>query len=831
MSSFLKKSLYGIALILGAVAFFGCSQPTDPPADIAWTVAADGGAVASSTKLDFTFAGAVSGLTAEQIAVTDDSGAVTKGSLTGDGANWSLGITVQTAGNVKVTVNKGGIEAAEKSVTVFKLVDPGDNTDPGDDVAALTWTAEADGANGTSDSTLIAFTFSAAVAELSADDIVIANDTGDVAKGTLAKSETGWTLGITVNTAGNVKVKINKTGIEDTEKNVAVYKTDQVVVISWEAEADDTANTTALVFAFNAGVTGLSADSITITNDTGSVTKGTLDGSGAAWTLGITVNTAGNIKVAITSEGIEDTERTIAVYKAPVAYDLEADGEEDTITTTAITFTFSEAVSGLTKEDISVADSTGSVTTGELRGSGTDWSLEITGVKTAGMVKIAINKPGIEDAEKEAAVYKALVYTDEVEIGYTTANSSGVGTAGEPVEEGPLLTVGMEAVEAGVVHFAIGKNAGQTISVDGADKSKVTVYTDGTVIDGDVSSDTWALVVVRTGMRPFTGGSMDMVINVHESGALSRAVAVDLAITTNKTGAAVFIVARPEGQTYADGDDNVVLTRVDNNVTSFKDAVIHVEDNAEANKEYLVRVENNETGLRNYRLAFNMEENVTLRLKGSKNGTDGEVWTRTLKHGGSSGTDVNNRSNEFALFQIGGGDPGGGDTAHPKRTFILDSNITMEGTGTSESSRYRSLFYVDRNATLALRPGAAITKYYATTKMVAMSPIIVDKVDSNPNRDPELSGSVRLEGGSITDCKFDNVGDKNNTHANLISFQNTEANCALGSFYKAASVVISGNVNHQGEAANEVCFNAGSNAPLETIYTLINGEELSLPAE
>jgi hypothetical protein len=58
MSLFTKKFFYGIALTIAAVAFWGCSQPVDPPADITWTAEADGASGATtSTKINLTFAG------------------------------------------------------------------------------------------------------------------------------------------------------------------------------------------------------------------------------------------------------------------------------------------------------------------------------------------------------------------------------------------------------------------------------------------------------------------------------------------------------------------------------------------------------------------------------------------------------------------------------------------------------------------------------------------------------------------------------------------------------------------------------------------------------
>ncbi|MDR1232308.1 MAG: InlB B-repeat-containing protein [Spirochaetaceae bacterium] len=99
-----------------------------------------------------------------------------------------------------------------------------DGTPGNESKGDITYSASADGASGTASSTAIAFAFSGAVAGLVADDVTVTDDTGTVTKGTLSGSGTDWSLGITVVTAGNVKVAITKTGVENTVKDVAVHK-------------------------------------------------------------------------------------------------------------------------------------------------------------------------------------------------------------------------------------------------------------------------------------------------------------------------------------------------------------------------------------------------------------------------------------------------------------------------------------------------------------------------------------------------------------------------------------------------------------------------------
>ena len=187
--------------------------------DITYTVArADGvDGTADTTAINFTFSASVTGLTANDITVTNGTGSVTKGALNGSGTSWTLGVTINTAGNVTVSINKSGIESGNKTVTVYKTGQ-----------TAITYTAvQTGGADNTADTTGIAFTFSASVTGLTANDITVTNGTGSVTKGTLSGSGTSWSLGVTVTTAGNVTIAIAKTGIEAGTKNVAVFKAGQ----------------------------------------------------------------------------------------------------------------------------------------------------------------------------------------------------------------------------------------------------------------------------------------------------------------------------------------------------------------------------------------------------------------------------------------------------------------------------------------------------------------------------------------------------------------------------------------------------------------------------
>ncbi|GHV77697.1 hypothetical protein AGMMS49942_25180 [Spirochaetia bacterium] len=92
----------------------------DPP--ITYTPTADGVLnTTTTTKIDFVFSAAVTGLDASHITIGGGLGAATKGSLTGGGTTWSLALTaVSTAGDTTVTISKDGIEGGPKSITLHK---------------------------------------------------------------------------------------------------------------------------------------------------------------------------------------------------------------------------------------------------------------------------------------------------------------------------------------------------------------------------------------------------------------------------------------------------------------------------------------------------------------------------------------------------------------------------------------------------------------------------------------------------------------------------------------------------------------------------------------
>ena len=118
----MKKYTWIVALLMAlGLALVGCNTGDEGSDDITYTAVADGEKdKTASTKITFTFSEEVAELAADDITLTDGSGKAKKGALTGDAAVWTLGITGVSQGDVKVTIAKDGIEAAEKTVAVHE---------------------------------------------------------------------------------------------------------------------------------------------------------------------------------------------------------------------------------------------------------------------------------------------------------------------------------------------------------------------------------------------------------------------------------------------------------------------------------------------------------------------------------------------------------------------------------------------------------------------------------------------------------------------------------------------------------------------------------------
>ncbi|MEK5034690.1 S-layer homology domain-containing protein [Paenibacillus sp. FSL R7-0302] len=156
-----------------------------------------------------------------------------------------------------------------------------------------------------------------------------------------------------------------------------------------------------------------------------------------------------------------------------------ADGVPGTTTSTKIDLTFDAAIAGLTADDITITDGTGSAVKGFLSGSGTAWSLALTSVTGEGDVSVAVNSPSgytVSGSPLTATVslFKpALEPTPAAVIDYEAEQLSGLTANGTYTVNGTAVTAsaaGTLALEQSWLgeSLSIVKQGNATTTVDSA---------------------------------------------------------------------------------------------------------------------------------------------------------------------------------------------------------------------------------------------------------------------------------------------------------------------------------------------------------------------------
>ncbi|GHT73584.1 hypothetical protein FACS1894124_2180 [Spirochaetia bacterium] len=375
----------------------------DDPEDIAAEftgLTADGSASVTTTKLTLTFSQAITDLSVDDITLTGSAGAAKDAliSTATDGV-YELAVTVTADGTVTVSAAKDGyvITPASKDVAVFYYAAP---------IAVTFNSAIADGST-TATTTKLTLAFDKDITGFEAGDIdLIAGTTGAV-KGALTSTGTAgvYELAVTVTASGSVTVTVAKDGytISDDTKSVQVHYVVAAAFTGLTANGSaTTATTTKLTLTFDKAITGLAASDITLTG----AIRGTLapTGTDGVYELGVGGITAdGTVTVAVSKSGyvITPASKDAAVYyyldpsATPVAFSgLTADGGLTT-TTTKLTLTFDQDITGLAAGDIILDDGDTNAVIDTLTPTGSGvYELAVSGITASGPVTVAVSKPG-----------------------------------------------------------------------------------------------------------------------------------------------------------------------------------------------------------------------------------------------------------------------------------------------------------------------------------------------------------------------------------------------------------------------------------------------------
>jgi formylglycine-generating enzyme required for sulfatase activity len=218
-----SKSGYTITGGPKTVTVYRYVSPTDIAAAFT-NLTADGSAAATTAKLTLTFDKDITGLSAEDIALTSGSTGAVKGSLARTGRGiYELAVSgISAGGSITVSASKSGyaISGSPKTVTVY-FVTPAVFTNLTADGSAAATTAK------------LTLTFDKDITGLSAADITLTAGSTWAVKGSLPRPGTGvYALAVSgIRAGGSVTVAVSKFGynITDGAKTVTVYWTPPVI--------------------------------------------------------------------------------------------------------------------------------------------------------------------------------------------------------------------------------------------------------------------------------------------------------------------------------------------------------------------------------------------------------------------------------------------------------------------------------------------------------------------------------------------------------------------------------------------------------------------------
>ncbi len=380
-------------------------------------------AIGETSTVTITFNEAVSGFTNADLTIANGTmGSVSSGD---GGVTWTATLTptasVQDATNVVTLDNTGVTDTAGNAGTGTT----DSNNYAIDNLRPTASIVVADTALAIGETSTVTITFNEAVSGFTNADLTIANGT----MGSVSSGDGGvtWTATLTptasVQDATNV-VTLDNTGVTDTAGNAGTGTTDSnnyaidnlrptasIVVADTALAIGETSTVT---ITFNEAVSGFTNADLTIANGTmGSVSSG--DG-GVTWTATLTptasVQDATNV-VTLDNTGVTDTAGNAGTGTTdsnnyaidnlrPTASIVVADTALAIGETSAVTITFSEAVTGFTNADLTVAN--GALSAVSSSDGGITWTATLT--PTAAITDatnvVTLDNTGVTDAAGNA---------------------------------------------------------------------------------------------------------------------------------------------------------------------------------------------------------------------------------------------------------------------------------------------------------------------------------------------------------------------------------------------------------------------------------------------
>ena len=395
------------------------------------------------------------------------------------------------------------------------------------------------------ETTTVTIIFSEAVTGLDLADFSVAN--GSLSD--LSSSDGGITWTATLTPGANVEnaanlITLNNAGYTDAAGNTGSGTTDSnnytvdtqrptasIVVSDTELSAGET---TTVTITFSEAVTGLDLADFSVAN--GSLSELSSSDGGITWTATltpsanvenaanlITLNNAGYTDAAgNTGIGTTDSNNYTVDTQRPTATIVVSDTELSAGETTAVTITFSEAVTGLDLADFSVAN--GSLSGLSSSDGGITWTATLTpGANVENTANlITLNNSGVQDAAGNTGT------------GTTSSNSYVIDTQ-VPTVSSVSVPPGMHYSAGGTLTFVV--NASEVVWVDGTPRLALDIG--GTTVFADYvsGSGSGALVFeynIAAGLNDADG--IEFVGVELNGGALRDAIGNPMDLTLNNVG-------------------------------------------------------------------------------------------------------------------------------------------------------------------------------------------------------------------------------------------------------------------------------------------------------
>ncbi len=345
--------------------------------------------------------------------------------------------------------------------------------------------------------------FSEPVTGFTGSDVSFAGSTvGGTLAAAVSGSGTNYTVSVTGMTSPGAVVATIPAGAAtdaatnastastSTDNSVNYNATGPTVTINQAAGQADPTNASPIQFAivFSAPVTGFNGADIDFTGSTvgGTPDVASVTGSGANYSISVTGMTGpGNVVASIPagaaidalgnpSQASTSTDNVVAFDNvAPTVTINQAAGQADPTNTGPIQFTvvFSEPVTGFTASDVSLAGSTvGGTLAAAVSGSGTNYTVSVTGMTSPGAVVATIPAGAATDAATNAST--ASTSTDNTVLYNATGPSVTINRAAgqndptntSPIQFSVVFSTAVTGFDATDISFAGSTNTGTLVA-------------------------------------------------------------------------------------------------------------------------------------------------------------------------------------------------------------------------------------------------------------------------------------------------------------------------------------------------------------------------------